>query len=265
MNTIPWLPTVRRLVAVASGKGGVGKTTVTVNLALALQRAGWRVGIFDADIYGPNIPLLLGIHQRRPSEAYVPVVRRKGAAAYIRPLERHGLKLMSVGLLLAEEQVINPPAATVGQLVIQTMRDVIWGELDALLIDLPPSAGQPQEDLLKVARLDGVVIVTTPQDMSLLDAGRSLQMFKQAGVPILGVVENMSYFICPSCGERHEIFRGSGRWRPPTLEGVPVIGRVPLSAEVNGRVEVGELGEDSPLVGGVFAGIAAVLRDHLPA
>jgi ATP-binding protein involved in chromosome partitioning len=232
MNKAPWLPTVRRLVAVASGKGGVGKTTVTVNLALALQRAGWRVGIFDADIYGPNIPLLLGIHQRRPSEAYVPVVRRKGAPAYIRPLERHGLKLMSVGLLLSEEQVINPPASTVGQLVIQTMRDVVWGELDALLIDLPPSAGQPQEDLLKAARLDGAVIVTTPQDMSLLDAGRSLQMFKQAGVPILGIVENMSYFICPSCGERHEIFRGSGRRRPPALEGIPVIGRVPLAAEV---------------------------------
>jgi ATP-binding protein involved in chromosome partitioning len=196
---------------------------------------------------------------------------------------------MSVGLLLSEEQVINPPASTVGQLVIQTMRDVVWGELDALLIDLPPSAGQPQEDLLKVARLNGVVIVTTPQDMSLLDAGRSLQMFKRAGVSILGIVENMSYFICPSCGERHEIFSGSGRWRPPTLEGVPVIGRVPLAAEVasgewrvgDGRRvlrdiasgENGQLGNGdqrlTPVVGAgdgsrrVFDEVAAVLQKQL--
>lgn len=226
------LPTVRHVIAIASGKGGVGKTTVTVNLALALQQQGARVGIFDADIYGPNVPLMLGIHQRKKSNAFVPVVRRT-TQPYIQPLERFGLKVMSVGLLLAEGQVINPPAEAVGQLVVQTLRDVAWGELDYLLLDLPPSAGQPQADLLQARVIEGVVIVTTPQDLSLLDAGRSLQMFREAGVPIVGLVENMSYFICPNCHERHEIFQPSSHWRPETLENAVVIGRVPLTAVIS--------------------------------
>lgn len=231
------LPTVSHIIAVASGKGGVGKTTVTVNLALALQRQGARVGIFDADIYGPNVPLMLGIHRRKKSSAFVPVARRANAQPYIQPLSRFGLKVMSVGLLLAEEQVINPPPAAVGQLVVQTLQDVVWGELDYLLLDLPPSAGQPQADLLQAQALEGVVIVTTPQDLSLLDAGRSLQMFREAGVPILGLVENMSYFICPGCGERHEIFQRSGRWRPKTLANVETIGRVPLTAVISAGID----------------------------
>lgn len=229
MSSTRFLPDVRYLVAVASGKGGVGKTTVTVRLALALQRAGLRVGIFDADIYGPNVPMLLGVHRRQRSTGFVPVVRRAGSDPYIEPLHRHGLAIMSVGLLLAEDQLINPPAATAGQLVIQTMRDVMWGPLDVLLIDLPPSAGQPQEDLLRVARLDGVLLVTTPQDMSLLDAGRSLQMFRNAGTTVLGLVENMSGFICPACGEEHAVFARSSQWSSPTLQDVPVIGRIPLT------------------------------------
>ncbi len=227
--TSPFLPQVRYLVAVASGKGGVGKTTVTVRLALALQRAGLRVGIFDADIYGPNVPMMLGVHRRQQSTGFVPVVRRAGSVPYIEPLQRHGLTIMSVGLLLAEDQLINPPAATAGQLVIQTMRDVKWGPLDVLLIDLPPSAGQPQEDLLRMARLDGALLVTTPQDMSLLDAGRSLQMFRGAGTTVLGLVENMSAFVCPSCGEEHAVFARSAQWSSPTLQDVPVIGRIPLT------------------------------------
>ena len=222
-----------QVIIIASGKGGVGKTTVTVNLALALQRIGAKVGIFDADIYGPNVPLMLGIHQRRESKGFVPVVRRKGAAAYIPPLQRFGLKLMSVGLLMGEQQVINPLPTAVGQLVMQTLQDVLWDDLDYLLIDLPPSAGQPQTDLVKHIKLDGVIIVTTPQDLSLLDAARSLLMFQQAQVPILGIVENMSYFVCPSCHEKHEIFQRSSKWRPPALADVPLLGRVPLTAAIS--------------------------------
>lgn len=232
------LPNIGHVLAVASGKGGVGKTTVTVNLALALQQMGRRVGIFDADVYGPNVPLMLGVHQpKRRRQAYAPVARLGGASAYIKPLERFGLRIMSIGLLLGEDQVINPPPDAVGQLVVQTLRDVQWGDLDFLLLDLPPSAGQPQQALAHQVKLSGVAIVTTPQDLSLLDAGRSLRLFQQAGVPLLGIVENMSYFVCPNCQERHEIFQHSQRWRPPALEQAPLLGRVPMTAAISQGIE----------------------------
>jgi ATP-binding protein involved in chromosome partitioning len=254
---------VKRVLVVASGKGGVGKTTVTVNLALALQRAGARVGIFDADIYGPNVPLMLGIHRRTASQGFVPVVRSSSALPYVKPLERFGIQLMSVGLLMAEDQVINPPADAVGQLVVQTLKDVIWGELDYLLIDLPPSAGQPQEDLVNRVLINGVVIVTTPQDLSLLDASRSHQMFLQAGVPILGVVENMSYFVCPNCEERHEIFQHSERWQPPALKETPIIGRIPLTPEISKAINRADPlmhGEPDGVHAQAFMEVAAVLQ-----
>jgi len=228
---------IGHVIAVASGKGGVGKTTVTVNLALALKALGARVGIFDADIFGPNVPLMLGIHRRRAGGGFVPVVRRKGAAAYIEPLERYGLKIMSMGLIVAEDQVINPDASDVGSIVVQTLRDVKWGSLHYLLIDLPPSAGQPQQGLLQNVTMDGVVVVTTPQDLSLLDSSRSLQMYARAGVPLLGLVENMSYFVCPHCGEKHEIFQHSERWRPEALKDAPIIGRIPLTAEISKGID----------------------------
>lgn len=238
---------IDKTLVIASGKGGVGKTTVTVNLALALQRTGAKVGIFDADIYGPNVPLMLGIHQSRASQGYLPIVRRKGALPYIATVERFGLKLMSIGLIMGEQQVINPLPDEVGRLVVQTLHDVLWGELDFLLIDLPPSAGQPQADLVRLVKLNGVVIVTTPQDLSLLDAGRSLLMFQQANVPILGIVENMSYFICPNCQEKHEIFQQSKQWRPPALAEAPVLGRVPLTAEISRSINQSDpLMHDNP-------------------
>ncbi|MCA9972387.1 MAG: P-loop NTPase, partial [Anaerolineales bacterium] len=257
------IPGVRHVLVVASGKGGVGKTTVTVNLALALQRLGAAVGVFDADIYGPNVPRMLGVRRVKEGQAYVPAVRRHDAPAYITPLQRFGLQLMSVGLLVAEAQVINPPASAVGQLVVQTLKDVQWGTLDYLLLDLPPSAGQPQEDLLKKVHLSGAIIVTTPQDLSLLDAARSLQLFQDGGVPILGVVENMSYFVCPGCGERHEIFQRSAKWRPPALADVPIIGRIPLTPEISRGINRADplMHEqpDSPQAA-AFLEMAAVLR-----
>lgn len=228
------LPQVTHIIAVASGKGGVGKTTVTVNLALALQKRGHRVGVFDADVYGPNVPLMLGIHQRREVKGgYATIVRNRDAQPYIKPLTRYELQIMSVGLLIGEQQVINPPASAVGMFVVRTLQDVLWENLDYLLIDLPPSAGQPQEDLLKRIEIAGAVIVTTPQDLSLLDSSRALQMFTNANVPILGVVENMSYFICPNCDEKHEIFQRSKQWELPTLANAPILGRIPLTAEIS--------------------------------
>ena len=228
---------VAHVLAVASGKGGVGKTTVTVNLALALHALGARVGIFDADIFGPNVPLMLGVHRRKAGQGFVPVARRKDAEPYIQPLERFGLKIMSMGLIVAEDQVINPLADVAGQVVVETARSVRWGNLDYLLLDLPPSAGQPQQGLLENLALDGVLVVTTPQDLSLLDSARSLLRYAQAGVPILGLVENMSYFICPGCGERHEIFQHSAQWRPEALQDVPVLGRIPLTADISRGID----------------------------
>jgi ATP-binding protein involved in chromosome partitioning len=251
MPTKQPVPHVQHVLAVASGKGGVGKTTVTVHLALALRSLGAAVGIFDADIFGPNVPLMLGIHRRKPGQGYVPTARRKGAAPYIPALERFGLKIMSMGLIVAEDQLINPLAEVAGQVVVETLRSVMWGSLDYLLLDLPPSAGQPQQSLLDSLVLDGVLVVTTPQDLSLLDSSRSLLRYTQAGVPIMGLVENMSYFICPSCGERHEIFQHSSQWRPESLQSVPVLGRIPLTAEISRGID-----RTHPLITGFEPGTA---------
>lgn len=262
------LPTVQHVLAVASGKGGVGKTTVTVNLALALQQTGARVGIFDADIYGPNVPLMLGVHRRKKGKGYLATARARTAVPTIPPLHRYHLAIMSIGLLVAEDEVIDPARSSnaVGQMAVQTIKDVMWGELDYLLLDLPPSAGQPQADLIKFVPLDGAVIVTTPQDLSLLDAGRSLNLFAKAGVPILGIVENMSTFVCPSCGEVHEIFQRSSQWQPPALDDAPLLGRIPLTPAISQGINKAD-----PLLHGdphsphaqAFLDIAQLLRRRL--
>ena len=268
MNPKIILPEVKKIIAVASGKGGVGKTTVTVNLALALQRQGAKVGIFDADVYGPNVPIMLGIHRRKAAKGMAAIARRQEAPPYIKPLSRFGLNIMSIGLLVAENEVIDPARSpdAVGQLVVQTLKDVIWGPLDYLLIDLPPSAGQPQAALLQRVPLRGVIIVTTPQDLSLLDASRSLRMFQEADVPILGIVENMSYFICPNCNEKHEIFQRSAKWRPDALADAPILGQIPLTTAVSqGINQANPLMHDQPDTpqAAAFMAVTAVLQQQL--
>jgi len=262
------LASVTHILAVGSGKGGVGKTTVTVNLALALAGRGLRVGIFDADIYGPNVPLMLGIRRAQAASglAFVPVAR-VDQAPYIPPLARYGLHVMSIGLLLGEQQTIMPAPAFAGRIVTQTLWDVAWPPLDYLLIDLPPGTGEPQQSLLQAVDIAGVVIVTTPQDLSLLDAGRFLGLFRQAGTRILGVVQNMSDLHCPHCGERIEIFYHSPEaWRVEGEE-LEVLGRIPLALAISRGIDAHHpLMQTAPAgpEGRAFQEIAARLVAQLP-
>ncbi|GAB4581061.1 MAG: hypothetical protein Fur0022_38060 [Anaerolineales bacterium] len=240
------LPTVKHILTVASGKGGVGKTTVSVNLALALQQAGQRVGLFDADLYGPNVPLMLGVRRAESSKGYVPVARKE-RAAYVPPLERFGLKVMSIGLLVGEKDTLLPDSRFAGQIIRQTMQDVLWGELDYLLVDFPPGSGEPQQTLLKTIAFDGAIIVTTPQDLSLMDAGRSLGLFRQNEIPILGLVENMSYLICPHCGEQVEVFHRTPRDWAVDDQSVELLGRVPMALAISRGIDQGHpLMQDTP-------------------
>lgn len=229
---------VQRIIAICAGKGGVGKTTVSVNLALALAAAGARVGLFDADIYGPNVPLMLGVHRSQAAPGLLPIARA-GRAPYIPPLERYGLRVMSIGLLVGEADAVMPDPHDAGRIVTRTLRDVRWGDLDYLLIDLPPGTGEPQHSLLRAFRIDGAVLVTTPQDLSLLDAGRSLGMFQQAQIPILGVIENMSYLVCPHCGEPIEVFHHSERrWAVQDAE-LELLGRIPMDIAISRGIDAG--------------------------
>lgn len=247
---------VKRIVAVGSGKGGVGKTTVTVNLALALVERGARVGIFDADVHGPNVPLMLGVRRHKPSGGFAPVFRVR-RNPYIPPLERFGLKVMSIGLLVGEAETVMPDPTLIGHLVLQTLRDTLWGELDYLLLDLPPGTGEPQARLLGGVPVAGAVVVTTPQDLSLLDAGRFLGLFRQAQVPILGLVENMSGLYCPHCGERIEVFHPSQHGWAVRDAGLPVLGRIPLGLAISRAIDAGHpLVQQSP-----DAAEAAVFRE----
>jgi ATP-binding protein involved in chromosome partitioning len=234
------IPGIARVLAVASGKGGVGKTTVAVNLALALRQGGMRVGLFDADLHGPNIPLMLGI-QPKPSAGRplnIPVARTD-QEPYIPPLERFGLKAMSLGLLMADTDTIRAEGPLAGRMIRQTLQDVLWGELDVLLLDFPPGTGEPQQTLLNTIHLDGVLLVTTPQDLSLMDTSRSLGLFRQTGVPILGVVENMSFLYCPHCGEPIEVFARSQRDWAVTDAGCEQLGRIPLHMSLSRGIDTG--------------------------
>jgi ATP-binding protein involved in chromosome partitioning len=223
---------VKHVLAVASGKGGVGKTTVAVNLALALAQKGAQVGLYDADLYGPNVPLLLGITRKQSIKGYIPI-SRADATPYIPPLERFGLKVMSIGFFMASDAAITPAPDTAGNIIRQTLQDVMWGLLDFLIIDMPPGTGEPQQTLCTTIHLDGCVLVTTPQDLALMDAGRALEFFRHLNVPILGVVENMSFFTCPHCGQPIDVFHRSEHAWPIASEDVEILGRIPLSPAVS--------------------------------
>ena len=216
------MPGVKNAIAVASGKGGVGKSTAAVNLALALAERGARVGIMDADVYGPSIPMMLGV-QKRP---------KMTPEKKILPIEAHGLTSMSMGYLSDDKTPVIWRGPMVSGLIQQFLGVVEWGELDYLVIDLPPGTGDIQLTLCQQAPLAGAVIVTTPQDVSLLDARKGLKMFEQVNVPVLGIVENMSFFVCGHCHERTDIFRHGGGQAEAVRLGVPFLGEIPLDPEV---------------------------------
>ena len=216
------LQNVKWKIAVASGKGGVGKSTVAANLALALERVGRRVGLMDSDIYGPSQQMMMGIDQK-------PFVNE---ANQIVPIERYGVKVMSLGFLMDVDQPVIWRGPMVMKAVEQFLQDVAWGTLDFLVIDLPPGTGDAQLTLTQKIHLSGAVIVTTPQDVSLIDARKGLAMFQKVNVPVLGIVENMSYYVCPSCGHREEIFKHGGGARTAKQLNVPFLGEIPLDPKV---------------------------------
>jgi ATP-binding protein involved in chromosome partitioning len=214
------IPEVKHTVAVSSGKGGVGKSTVAVNLALALRQAGALVGLVDVDVYGPDVPMMMGT-RGRPGMFDNKII----------PVEAHGVKVMSIGLLVGEGEALVWRGPMIHSAVQQFLRDVAWGPLDYLVFDMPPGTGDAQLSLCQVIPLSGVVMVTTPQDVALLDVRKALGMFRKLNVPILGVVENMSYFIAPDTGKRYAIFGEGGGARIAQEFGVPLLGQIPLEVE----------------------------------
>ena len=215
------VPGIGAIIAVASGKGGVGKSTTSVNLALALQKLGKKVGILDADIYGPSMPRMMGISGRP-----------KATGRVLTPLEGFGLKVMSMGFLVEEDTPMIWRGPMVISALTQMLREVDWGELDILVVDMPPGTGDAQLTMAQQVPLAGAVIVSTPQDIALIDARKGLNMFRKVEVPILGIIENMSTFICPNCGERSDIFGHGGAELEAEKLGVPFLGGVPLHMDI---------------------------------
>ena len=214
------IPEVRNTIAVSSGKGGVGKSTVAVNLAMALRATGASVGIIDADVYGPDVPMMLGA-RGKPGMFENRII----------PVEAHGIKMMSIGLLVDEREALVWRGPMIHSFIQQMLRDVSWGALDYLVFDMPPGTGDAQLSLSQVIPLSGVVMVTTPQNVALLDVRKALGMFQRLNVPIIGVVENMSTFVCPHCHERTAIFGDEGGTRIAGEYGVPLLAQIPLELE----------------------------------
>lgn len=247
------LPDVKHIVAVSSGKGGVGKTTVSVNLAIGLAKTGAKVGLLDADIYGPNVPMMLGANQQPTTDG-----------EKIVPLEAHNIKLMSLGVITDENTPIIWRGPIVGKVIQQFMVDVLWGELDYLVVDLPPGTGDAQLTLSQTVPLSGAVIITTPQNVALEDVHRSIEMFRKVNVPLLGIVENMSYFMCPCCGDRTPIFGEGGGVRIADAFRLPLLGQIPLQPEIRVGGDEGTpiaLGDSETAQS--FANIAQTLKDML--
>jgi len=230
----PWagrapIPGIKNIIAVASGKGGVGKSTVSTNLAIAMSQHGLKIGLMDSDIYGPSIHIMMGVEER-------PQVT---SDQKILPIEKYGIQMMSMGFLVDRDAPLIWRGPLVMKAVEQFLRDVVWEELDALIIDLPPGTGDAQLTLVQKTPLTGAIIVTTPQEVALVDARRGLKMFQKVDTKVLGIVENMSYFICPNCGEKSYIFGKNGGSKSAKELDVPLLGQVPIEPEVT---EAGDSG-----------------------
>jgi len=250
------IPGVTSIIAVASGKGGVGKSTTAVNLALGLRDLGLKVGILDADIYGPSMPKLLAIREKPQTIG----------GNRLKPIERHGMPVMSIGFLIEEETPMIWRGPMVMSALTQMLREVEWGTLDVMVVDMPPGTGDAQLTMAQQVPLKGAVIVSTPQDLALIDARRGIAMFRRVNVPVLGIVENMSTFICPHCGTRSDIFGHGGARAEAERLGVPFLGEVPLHMDIRERSDSGQ-----PVVATVpdgphaqaYRAIAARVRDGL--
>jgi ATP-binding protein involved in chromosome partitioning len=250
------LPDVEYTIAIASGKGGVGKSTVATNLALALAKSGLEVGLMDADAYGPSIPTMMGINEQL----------QMGEDRKLIPLVSHGIKLMSIGFAVSENEAMIWRGPMLHKAIRDFLGGVSWGALDYLVIDLPPGTGDAALSLSQAIPLTGAVIVTTPQDVALADVRRGVAMFERLGVPILGIIENMSYFACPHCGERTDIFRADGGKKTSEKLEVSFLGQIPIDAEI---CTAGDLGvpivasnPDSPQ-SAAFCDVASQLADEL--
>ncbi len=251
------IPGVKRIIAVASGKGGVGKSTVAANLAIALARTGAKVGLCDCDLYGPSVALLFGSHEKPMANEHDEII----------PIEAHGLKLMSMGFLLEDRSpvIVRGPMAT--RYTQQFLRQVAWGELDYLVLDLPPGTGDIQLTIVQTVAVDGSVIVTTPQEMALIDARKAVAMFAKVNVPILGLVENMAWFECDH-GQRYYLFGEGGGVREAEALNVPLLARIPIDPQTRERGDAGTPVALIPAaehpVSAAFQQIAAGLRERLP-
>ncbi len=250
------IPGIAAIIAVASGKGGVGKSTTALNLALGLRDQGLRVGLLDADIYGPSVPRLTGIHDKPQLNADRKMI----------PISRFGLSIMSIGFLVEEDTAMIWRGPMVMSAITQMLRDVAWGTLDVLVVDMPPGTGDAQLTLAQNVPLKGAVIISTPQDLSLIDARRGLAMFKKVNVPVLGIVENMSYFQCPQCGTRSDIFGHGGARHEAEKLGVPFLGEIPLHISIRTTSDAGTPVVDSEPDGphaAIYRAIGAKVREQL--